>query len=86
MLYLDCSQALLAVPLLDTNVDVILGIRGVGVLISRVRKGICGDKGHAEGRCRGGDQGCTSKGLRTSAEGWATLPKPATPQGAMRSA
>ena len=42
--YLDCSQALLAVPLLNTNVDVVLGIRSIGVLISRVRKGICEDK------------------------------------------
>ena len=63
VLYLDCSQALLAVPLLNTDVDVVLGIRGIGVLISRVRKGICDDKENAERRCRGGDQGCTSKGL-----------------------
>jgi hypothetical protein len=45
--YLDGSQTLLAVPLLNTDVDVVLGIRGVRVLVSRIRKWIC--RGQAPG-------------------------------------
>lgn len=39
--YLNSRQTLLAVPLLNTNVDVVLGIRGVSLLVSRIRKRIC---------------------------------------------
>ena len=39
--HLDGGQTFLAVPLLNTYVDVVLGIRGVPFLISRVRKRIC---------------------------------------------
>jgi hypothetical protein len=38
---LDGGQALLAVALLNTNVDVVLGMGGLSVLLSRIRKRIC---------------------------------------------
>ncbi len=39
--HLDGGQALLAVALLNTNVDVVLGTGGLSVLFSRIRKRIC---------------------------------------------
>ena len=39
--YLNGGQAFLAVALLNTNVDVVLGMGGLSVLFSRIRKRIC---------------------------------------------
>ena len=39
--HLDGGQALLAVALLNTNMDVVLGMGGLSVLLSRIRKRIC---------------------------------------------
>ena len=39
--HLNGGQALLAVALLNTNVDVVLGVGGLSVLLSRIRKSIC---------------------------------------------
>lgn len=66
--HLNCCQTLLAVPLLDANVDVVLGIRGVSVLVSRIRKRICDAKWRESQPQSGSDKlkefreyGCDSK-------------------------